>query len=139
MIGKLVFAFAALLFVGVAAGYADDRHPLLSIVADFRLHLGALAGALGVAAGIFSQRRTSWLAFAVALGAAVGLGPVYDAAERPGAGRMVTLLYANLWDRNTAPQRLKSMLKATGADILITSETSRAVTDGLEGLRAQYR
>jgi endonuclease/exonuclease/phosphatase (EEP) superfamily protein YafD len=50
----------------------------------------------------------------------------------------VTLLYANLWDDNPTPGRLRAMLRAAGADIVITSETTRAVTDGAAGLRARY-
>jgi endonuclease/exonuclease/phosphatase (EEP) superfamily protein YafD len=70
--------------------------------------------------------------------AAAGLGPFFDPAERPGEGRPLTLLYANLHDRNPEPAALAAMLRAIDADILITSETSRAVVEGAGGLAAAY-
>lgn len=143
MLGKLAFGMAALLLLAVAAGYGDAGHPALAVAADFRLHLGVLAGGLGLAAGILSLRRASGLAFIAALTAAAGIGPVWDQAELRGGepvagGRTVTLLFANLWDDNPVPGRLRAMLRAADADILITSETLRAVADGAGGLRAHY-
>ena len=138
MLGKLTFLLTALLAAGIAAGFGDGWHPLLAALADFRLHLGVLAGVLGVLAAIVSLRRTAFLGLLAAAAAAYGLGPLYDAPERPGDGRPVTLLYANLWDRNPDPIRLRAALIAADADILVTSETMRAVTDGAAGLRAHY-
>lgn len=136
--GRLTFALAALLLTGIAAGYGETHHPALAALANFRLHLGLAAAALGVLAGILSLRQTSGLAFAAMLLAAWGLGPVLDKATRPAEGRQVTLLYVNLWDRNPEPALLRAALIAADADILITSETLRAVTDGALGLRAHY-
>lgn len=138
MLGKLTFTLAALLLAGIAAGYGERWDPALAALANFRLHLGLLAAGLGVLAGILSLRQTSGLAFAAMLLAAWGLGPVLDKAARPETGRQVTLLYANLWNRNPEPAQLRAALIATDADILITSETMRAVTDGADGLRAHY-
>jgi endonuclease/exonuclease/phosphatase (EEP) superfamily protein YafD len=142
LLGRFTFTLAALLLIGIAAGYGEMRHPALAALANFRLHLGLLAAGLGVLAGILSLRQTSGLAFAAMLLAAWGLGPVLDRIQdgtaRPGHGRQITLLYANLWNRNAEPARLRAALIATDADILITSETMRAVTDGAEGLRAHY-
>lgn len=143
MLGKLAFALAAALLIGVAAGYGDDRHAVLAVAADFRLHLGLLGAALGLVAGILSLRRAAVLAFLATLGAALGLGPVYDPAADAGAlrgsSRSVTLLYANLWDENPEPDRLRAALRAANADILITSETTGRLAGGADGLRAQYR
>jgi len=138
MLGKLTFALAALLLLAVVAGYGDAWHPALAVAAGFRLHLVILAGGLGVASGIVSLRQTSGLAFVAALAAGAGLGPLWDPAELPGDGRGVTLLYANLWDKNPVPDRLRAALRAADADILITSETMRPVADGAGGLRAHY-
>jgi endonuclease/exonuclease/phosphatase (EEP) superfamily protein YafD len=138
LLGRLTFALAALMLAGIAAGYGEQHDPALAALANFRLHLGILAAGLGVIAGILSLRQTSGLAFAAMLLAAWGLGPVLDRAARPAEGHQVTLLYANLWNRNPEPVQLRAALIATDADILITSETTRAVTDGALGLRAHY-
>lgn len=138
MLGKLAFALAALLLLAVAAGYGDAWHPALAVAADFRLHLAVLGGGLGVLAGILSLRQSSGFAFVAALAAAAGLGSLWDPGERPGGGRAVTLLYANLRAGNPVPDQLRATLRAADVDILITSETTRAVTDGAGGLRARY-
>ncbi|HSF95130.1 MAG TPA: endonuclease/exonuclease/phosphatase family protein [Thermohalobaculum sp.] len=138
MARKLIFLLSGLLFAGIAAGYGAEWHPLLAAAADFRLHLAVLAGGLGVVASIFVLRGAAVLAFLSAAIAASGLGPIFEPAERPGEGRAVTVLYANLWDRNPDPIAMRAALIAADADILITSETMRSVTDGAGGLRSHY-
>jgi endonuclease/exonuclease/phosphatase (EEP) superfamily protein YafD len=140
--GRMMTALAALLLLATAAGYFERWHPLLSIANAFRLHLGVLGAALGIVAGILLLRRAAGLAFLAALLAAVGLGPVYDpvrdSAAAPEDGRVITLLYANLWNRNWAPARLRAALGAIDADILITSETTRRLAGGSDGPWGQY-
>ncbi|MHA1527794.1 MAG: endonuclease/exonuclease/phosphatase family protein [Alphaproteobacteria bacterium] len=132
-----------MLFALTLAGYAGQWGAgqwgtILESIADFRLHLAVAAGVLGMVMGLAGRRRGAGLALLTTLIAAAGLGPLFDPAERPGTGRPLTLLYANLHDRNPEPAALAAMLRATGADILITSETSRAVADGPGGLAATY-
>ena len=134
----LAFGAAAGLFVLTLAGYAGRWDPALEAIANFRLHLAVLAGVLGMVLGLARLRRSAGLAMLTTLIAAAGLGPFFDPAERPGEGRSLTLLYANLRDRNPQPDALAAMLRATDADILITSETTRAVVEGAGGLRATY-
>jgi endonuclease/exonuclease/phosphatase (EEP) superfamily protein YafD len=134
---------AAGLFLLVLAGYAGRLGPTLEVIANFRLHLAALSGALGIVLGLAGLRRSAGLALLATLIAVAGLGPVLDPAQRPGArysagGRPLTLLYANLRYRNPEPAALAAMLRAADADILITSETTRAVADGAAGLAAAY-
>ena len=131
------------LFLLALAGYAGRWGPALEVIANFRLHLAVLAGVLGMVLGLARLRRGAGLALLTTLIAAAGLGPIFDPAQRPGAqssgaGRPLTVLYANLWDRNPEPDALAAMLWALDADILITSETTRAVVEGAGGLRAAY-
>jgi endonuclease/exonuclease/phosphatase (EEP) superfamily protein YafD len=107
-------------------------------MASFRLHLAVLAGALGLVLGLAGLRRSAVLALLTTLIAAAGLGPVYDPVRPPGDGRRLTLLYANLRDSNPEPAALAAMLRAIDADILITSETTRAVVEAAGGLAAAY-
>ncbi len=137
-LAALAFGAAAMLFLLVLAGYAGHWGPALEVIANFRLHLAVLSGALGMVLGLARLRRSAGLALLTTLIAAAGLGPALDLAERPGDGRPLTLLYANLWDRNPQPQALAAMLRALDADILITSETTRSVVEGAGGLRAAY-
>ena len=134
----LAFGAAAGLFVLTLAGYAGHWGPTLEVIANFRLHLAVLAGALGMALGLARLGRSAGLALLTTLIAAAGLGPIFDAAQRTGDGRPLTVLYANLWDRNPEPDALAAMLRALDADILITSETTRRVVEGAGGLRAAY-
>jgi len=137
-LATLAFGAAAGLFVLTLAGYAGRWDPALEAIANFRLHLAVLAGVLGMVLGLARLRRSAGLAMLTTLIAAAGLGPFFDPAERPGEGRPLTLLYANLRDRNPQPDALAAMLRAIDADILITSETTRAVVEGAGGLRATY-
>ena len=137
-LAALAVGAAAVLFLLTLAGYAGHWGPALEVIANFRLHLAGLAGALGLALALVRQRRSAGLALLTTLIAAAGLGPVFDPAERSGDGRPLTLLYANLRVRNPEPEALAAMLRAVDADILITSETTRAVADGPGGLRAAY-
>ena len=137
-LATLAFGAAVLLFLLTLAGYAGRWHPTLEVMANFRLHLAVLAGILGMVLGLAGRRRGAGLALLTMLIGAAGLGPVFDPVERPGTGRPLTLLYANLRDRNPEPDALAAMLRAIDADILITSETMRAVADGAGGLRAAY-
>ncbi len=134
----LAFGATAGLFVLTLAGYAGHWGPTLEVIANFRLHLAVLAGALGMALGLARLGRSAGLALLTTLIAAAGLGPIFDAAQRTGDGRPLTVLYANLWDRNPEPDALAAMLRALDADILITSETTRRVVEGAGGLRAAY-
>ena len=134
------FGTAVVLFLLALAGYAGRWSPVLEVMANFRLHLAVVAGALGMVLSFARLRRSAGLALLTTLIAAAGLGPVFDPVERPGAqnpggGRPLSVLYANLWDRNPQPDALAAMLRAIDADILITSETTRAVVDGAGGLR----
>jgi endonuclease/exonuclease/phosphatase (EEP) superfamily protein YafD len=129
---------AAVLFALTLAGYAGRWHPALEAIANFRLHLAVLAGLLLVVLGLTRLRRSAGLALLSVLIATAGLGPVFDPVERPGAGRPLTLLYANLHDRNPEPAALAALLRAIDADILVTSETPRAVADRADGLAAAY-
>jgi endonuclease/exonuclease/phosphatase (EEP) superfamily protein YafD len=134
---------AGLLLIAVLAGYAGRWSPAFEIASAFRLHLALLAGATGLALGLVKLRRSAGLAILAALIAAAGLGPVFAPAQRPGtvaadSAHPLTLLYVNLWDRNPQPQALATALRAIDADILITSETTRAATDGEGGLRSHY-
>ncbi len=137
-LGALAFGAAAVLFLLTLAGYAGRWGPALEAIANFRLHLAVLAGVLGMVLGLARLRRSAGLAMLTTLIAAAGLGPFFDPAERPGEGQPLTLLYANLWDRNPQPDALAAMLRAIDADILITSETTRVVAEGAGGLRAAY-
>ncbi len=137
-LATLAIGVAALLFLLTLAGYAGRWHPALEAIANFRLHLAVLAGVLGMVLGLARRRRGAGLALLTTLIAAAGLGPLFDPAERPGTGRPLTLLYANLRNRNPEPAALAAMLRAIDADILITSETPRAVVEGDGGLAAAY-
>jgi endonuclease/exonuclease/phosphatase (EEP) superfamily protein YafD len=134
----LASGLAAGLFLLTLAGYAGRWGPALEVIANFRLHLAVLAGALGMVLGLARLGRSAGLALLTTLIATAGLGPVFDPAERSGGGRPLTVLYANLWDRNPEPAALAAMLRAIDADILITSETTRRVVEGAGGLRAAY-
>jgi endonuclease/exonuclease/phosphatase (EEP) superfamily protein YafD len=134
---------AAVLLGLTLAGYAGRWHPALEVIANFRLHLAVLAGFLSIVLALTRLRRSAGFALLTTLIATSGLGPVFDPVVRPGPenaaeGRPLTLLYANLWDRNPQPQALATMLRAANADILITSETPRAVVEGADGLNATY-
>jgi endonuclease/exonuclease/phosphatase (EEP) superfamily protein YafD len=139
----LASGMAAALFLLTVAGYVGRWHPALEVIANFRLHLAVLAGVLIIVLGFSRLRRGAGLALLTALIATSGLGPVFEPVERPGPGkspegRPLTLLYANLRDRNPKPLALAAMLRVADADILITSETLRAVAEGTGGLYAAY-
>jgi len=138
LLAILAFGAAAVLFALTLAGYAGQWGPVFESIANFRLHLAVAAGVLGMVLGLARQRRGAGLALLTTLIAAAGLGPLFDPVERPGTGRPLTLLYANLHDHNPEPAALAAMLRAADADILITSETSGAVADGPGGLAATY-
>lgn len=108
----------------IAAGYAAPFDPWLEVAANFRLH-GALLAALAALVALAGRRPRIAALAAVATGAALaGLGPVWDSPRRPGPGEPVTLVYANLSDRNPAPAEAARALLATGADVIVTSETT---------------
>jgi endonuclease/exonuclease/phosphatase (EEP) superfamily protein YafD len=134
----LASGMAATLLLLTLTGYAGHWHPAFEVIANFRLHLAVLAGILGTVLGLVRLRHGAGLALLATLIAAAGLGPVFDPVKRPGDGRPLTLLYANLWDRNPQPKALAAMLRAAGADILITSETPRTVVEGAGGLSTAY-
>ncbi len=134
----LAFGLTATLLLLTLAGFAGRWHPAFEVIENFRLHLAVLAGPLVVVLGLTRLRRSAGLALLTVLIATAGPGPVFDPAERPGVGRPLTLLYANLWDQNPQPQALAAMLIAADADILITSETQHIVTQGAASLSAAY-
>lgn len=142
-LGTLATGLAGLLLIAVLAGYAGRWSPACEIASAFRLHLAMLAGATGLALGFVRLWRSAGLAVLAALIAAAGLGPVLNSpnplgAQAAASGHPLTVLYANLWDRNSQPQALAAALRAIDADILITSETTGAVADGAGGLRQHY-
>ena len=142
-LATLASGAAGVFFVLTLVGYAGQLDPALEVIANFRLHLAVLAGVLGLVLGLAGRRRGAGLALLATLIAVAGLGPVLGPAERPGAqnsdgGRPLTLLYANLRAANPEPAALAAMLLAADADILITSETTRAVAEGAGGLAAGY-
>jgi endonuclease/exonuclease/phosphatase (EEP) superfamily protein YafD len=142
-LGTLATGLAGLLLIAVLAGYAGRWSPAFEIASAFRLHLAMLAGATGLALGLVRLWRSAGLAVLAALIAAAGLGPVLAPAGPAGAeaaqgGHQLTVLYANLWDRNPRPQELAAALRALDADILITSETMGSAANGIGGLRAHY-
>jgi len=114
-----------------AGGHGQLAHPALEALANFQLHLAAVAAVLGLLLALARNWRGAGLALLAAIGAAAGLGPIYGSPERPGTGRPLTLLYANVSDRNPAPQALAETLRAVQADILITSETQGALAVAL--------
>lgn len=141
--GALASGLAGLLLIAVLAGYAGRWSPLFEIASAFRLHLGLLAGAAGLAFGLVTRWRSFGLAILAALIAAAGLGPVYAPVQPPGAqaangGRPLTVLYANLWEYNRQPQAIGAALRAVDADILITSETTLTVAGSIGHLREHY-
>jgi len=127
--GTFLAGLAALTLLLVLAGYAEAAHPVLELLTSFRLHLAVLSGALALVLAILRHRRGAVLALLAAVAAAAGLGPVYDALPPPGDGRSLTLFYANIHDRNQVPQALFEALHTADADILVTSDTPRAVGD----------
>ncbi|HUS56183.1 MAG TPA: endonuclease/exonuclease/phosphatase family protein [Thermohalobaculum sp.] len=137
-----VSAAMALLLLALA-GYAGRWSAALDIVSAFRLHLAALAGVFVVIAGLGKRRWTAGLALLAMLVAAAGLGPIVSPAQRSGAfgsggDRTLSVLYANLWNHNSDPLALAAALSAADADILITSETTGDVADGIGGPRKHY-
>lgn len=139
----LACGLAGLLLIAVLAGYAGRWGAAFEIASAFRLHLALLAGATGLTLGVVRRRRCAGMAILAALIAAAGLGPVLAPIQPSGAGaadgaRPLTVLYANLRDRNPQPRALAAALRALDADVLITSETTGAVADGEGGLREHY-
>jgi endonuclease/exonuclease/phosphatase (EEP) superfamily protein YafD len=142
-LGAAAFCLAATLDLATLAGYADYFGPAMEVLANFRLHLAVMAGALGVISGLARLWRSAGLALLTALIAVAGLGPVFETAQYPGTppsegDHVLTLLYANLRATNPDPASLKAMLRRVDADILITSETTRPMVEGPDGLRATY-
>jgi endonuclease/exonuclease/phosphatase (EEP) superfamily protein YafD len=133
--GILAFTTVAALLGLTMAGYAGPLASEFESIANFRLHLAALAGVLTLLLTLVRLYRSAGLALLTALIAAVGLGPVFEQAERPArnpaGGHALSLLYANLRAENPQPEALAAMLRAVDADILITSETSGAVAEGI--------
>jgi len=142
-LGAAAFSLAAGLALATLAGYAASLGPALETLTNFRLHLAVLAGALGLVAVLARLWRSAGLALLTALIAVAGLGPALESAQRPGAtpsegDRVITLLYANLRGGNPEVAALTAMLRGVDADILITSETTGPVVEGVDGLRAAY-
>lgn len=132
---RAVTALAVLAALAVVAGFGGEWWPVLDLVAAFRPHLAALGVVLAIVAAVGRH----WRAGAIALGAAAlavaGLGPALEPAARPGGERTLTLLYGNVHDRNGEVAALAERLLAAGADVLVTSETPRALA---ERLSARY-
>jgi endonuclease/exonuclease/phosphatase (EEP) superfamily protein YafD len=129
---------ASLLLVAVLAGYAGGWIPAFEIASAFRLHLAMLAGGVGAVFGLLKLWRSAIVAVIALLIAVAGLGPVLAPAQPAGraaadSDRVLSMLYANLWDLNPLPEATVASLRLIDADILITSETTGAIAGGLRG------
>ena len=84
--------------------------------------------------------RSALIAFVAAFLAVIGLGPVLQdaisASESGPADPEISLLYANLFDKNAVPDAAAQALLSADADILVTSETAELIASAL---REVYR
>ena len=132
----MIAAKAALLLV--VLGYGGAYSWVLDGIGAFRLHLAAASAALLLVALSLRIWRSTMIAFVAALLAVAGLGPVLQdpISDTPAAGPEITLLYANLYDKNAVPDAAAQALLGANADILVTSETAEPIASAL---RAAYR
>jgi len=124
--------------LGIGLGFLGAQGEIFDAIGNFRLHLSGLAlGLLAIAAVL--RHRSAALVAALAAGAGLaGLGPVWQPALRPGGTEPVTVLFANLSDRNTRPAAMRAALHAAEADILVTAETRRRLVEGATALTETY-
>ena len=119
--------------LGIVAGFGGGWWPLLDLVAAFRVHLGVLAALLALVAALGRHWRLAGAGAGLALVAGASLGPALESPAPAGSGRTLSVLYGNVHDANPVPGALAAALLARGADVLVTSETSRDLAGRLAG------
>lgn len=122
----------------VVLGFLGHVAFSLDVLAHFRLHFLLLCPILALFAVALRHWAAFWRVVATAVLAMAGLGVLWEQIERPGGTTELTIMAANLYQRNAEPQAMQQMLLDADADVLVTMETSKAVLSGERSLSLRY-
>lgn len=137
--GYLARALALALLGCVLLGYGGALVFALEGLAHFRLHFLLMIPAVAVLA-LATRQWTALLRLGTAaLLAVVGLGPVWEqAGPTPAEGFPITVMTANLSNKNTRLAEARAALLAEDVDVLVTQETTKAMQVGETSLARHY-
>ncbi|WP_157015117.1 endonuclease/exonuclease/phosphatase family protein [Mesorhizobium xinjiangense] len=127
--------------LALAGGYFNDLHPALDSLAHFRLHLGALTGACGVALLLLRNLAAAALALVIAAATLAGTYTPFSAKAGAGAGGPAAhyrLMQLNLRFDHHDPARVLSTIAHEKPDVVTLDEVSIMWRGKLDPLKASY-
>ena len=138
ILGLLISAAALASIGGVVLGYGAPLIYQLDALAHFRVHLLILAVPVAFAALALGRWRALWWTLAAVVLAVVGLAPLWERELPRQNGAALSVMTANLYQRNPDSEGMRAALVEADADILVTHETSKAVQTGPDALTRHY-
>lgn len=138
LLGLFITLASLAVLISVVLGFFAHVNFALDVLAHFRLHFLLLCPVLAVLAVLLRHWSGFWRLVATAVLALSGLAVLWEAPQRKGDGTEVTVMAANLYQRNAEPQAMKQALLDADADILVTMETSKTVLAGERSLALRY-
>ncbi|MEM7743833.1 MAG: endonuclease/exonuclease/phosphatase family protein [Pseudomonadota bacterium] len=138
----LASTMALAVLLGVALGYGGALIFALDGLAHFRLHFLLALAPVACLALLVREWRAVFRCGVAGVLAIAGLGVMWETPAPPVASNpdapAITVMTANLYQRNPQPELMRAALRAQDADILITNETGRSAVEGLTSLADQY-
>ncbi len=134
----LISASSTAILIAVALGYLGHFLFELDLLAHFRLHFLFLCVPVALIAGLLRRWGALWRSLVAAVLALAGLSVLWEVPLRPGEGVEVTVMAANLYQRNAEPDEMKRALLEVDADVLVTMETTKAILSGPNSLALKY-
>ena len=122
----------------VCLGYFGYAVFTLDALAHFRLHFLLLCLPLAVLGVLLRDWVVLWRSAVIAVLAAAGLGVLWEEPRRDGGEVEVTVMTANLFQRNARTEEMQRALLAEDADVLVTMETTKAVLSGPDSFALTY-
>ena len=122
----------------VCLGYLGYAVFALDALAHFRLHFLLLGLPLVLLAMMLRDWVAAWRSVVMAVLALAGLGVLWEDPLRDGGDIELTVMTANLFQRNSRTEQMQRALLAADADILVTMETTKAVLSGPDSFALNY-
>lgn len=134
----LISAATIAVLIAVVLGFFGHVAFVLDVLAHFRLHFFLMCPVLAILAVLLRHWAAFWRVLATTVLALAGLGVLWEDAGRDGGATELTLMAANLYQRNAEPEDMKKVLLDANADVLVTMETSKSVLSGERSLALRY-
>ena len=126
------------ILVGIILGYLGPYLFVMDGFAHFRLHLLLLCAPVAFLALILRKFSTFWRTLVAAVLAVAGLGVLWETPQHEGGSVGISVMTANLYQRNDRPEEMKRAILKADADVLVTMETTKAVLSGEGSLALRY-